>query len=197
VPALQLTDFEQVLLGLICMSPSSGYDLKRAFSTTPLGVYQPSSGALYPALARLASKGLIERQASPGTSEQGRRRLVYEPTASGRAANIAWLRVPVGPATVSRDLGLHLLRFVMMEALLSSDEVLGWLQDLIDALSAFVADVERHRELVAEPLHAALALDHGIAVHRASLAWARATWGMLGSAPPGPAARALLEEPTS
>src|SRR5580698_4720029 len=51
VPAPQLTDFEQVLLGLICMAPSSGYDLKRAFSTTPLGVYQPSSGALYPALA--------------------------------------------------------------------------------------------------------------------------------------------------
>jgi DNA-binding PadR family transcriptional regulator len=51
VPEPRLTDFEQVLLGLICMGPSSGYDLKRAFSTTPLGVYQPSSGALYPALA--------------------------------------------------------------------------------------------------------------------------------------------------
>jgi DNA-binding PadR family transcriptional regulator len=183
VPAPQLTDFEQVLLGLICMSPSSGYDLKRSFSTTPLGVYQPSSGALYPALARLAGKGLLERQVPAGRTEAARRRSVYEATPSGRTSNIAWLRVPVSPVTVARDLGLHLLRFVMMEALLSRDEVLGWLRDLVDALSIFVADVERYRAVVAEPLHAALALDHGIAVHRASLEWAQATWEMLASAP--------------
>jgi PadR family transcriptional regulator AphA len=183
VPAPQLTDFEEVLLGLICMGPSSGYDLKRAFSTTPLGVYQPSSGALYPALARLADKGLIELQASHAATGPGRRRLVYEATPSGRSANIAWLRAPVSPGTVSRDLGLHLMRFVMMEAVLSGDEVLGWLRDLTDALSIFVAGVERYRAAAAGPAHAALALDHGIAVHRASLAWARATWEMLATAP--------------
>ena len=178
----QLTEFEQVLLGLICMGPSSGYDLKRAFSTTPLGVYQPSSGALYPALARLAAKGLIQHQ---GPTEPGRRRLVYEATPSGRTANIIWIRLPVRPETVSRDLGLHLLRFVMMESLLSKDEILGWLRDLIAALSSFVSDVERHRTaMLAGPSHAVLALDHGIAVHRASLVWARGTWQMLAAAPP-------------
>ena len=54
----QLTSFEQILLGLICTSPSSGYDLKRVFAT-PMGVYQPSSGTLYPALrdAVLSSAG--------------------------------------------------------------------------------------------------------------------------------------------
>jgi hypothetical protein len=100
--------------------------------------------------------------------------------------------------TVSRDLGLHLMRFVMMEGLLSRDEVLGWLRDLTDALSIFVADVERYRAaVVAGPSHAALALDHGIAVHRASLAWARGTWEMLATAPPDLTAVALLEAPTS
>lgn len=198
MPAPELTDFEEVLLGLICMGPSSGYDLKRTFSTTPLGVYQPSSGALYPALARLAGKGLIERQAPHGPTEPGRRRLVYQATPSGRTANITWLRVPISPMTVSRDLGLHLMRFVMMEGLLSRDEVLGWLRDLMDALSVFVADVERYRAaVVAGPSHAALALDHGVAVHRASLAWARGTWEMLATAPPDLTAVALLEAPTS
>jgi hypothetical protein len=52
----QLTSFEHVLLGMICLSPSSGYDLKRIFATTPMGFYQPSSGALYPALRRLETK---------------------------------------------------------------------------------------------------------------------------------------------
>jgi ubiquinone/menaquinone biosynthesis C-methylase UbiE/DNA-binding PadR family transcriptional regulator len=177
VPVPQLTDFEQLLLGLICMAPSSGYDLKRAFSTTPLGVYQPSSGALYPALARLVGKGLVQPQAPAGPAEPGRRRVVYEATPSGRATNITWIRAPVAPVSVSRDLGLHLMRFVMMEALLSRDEVLWWLQGLMDALSIFVADVERHRAaMLAGPVHALLALDHGIAVHQASLAWAQATW---------------------
>jgi len=32
----QPTDFEYLLLGLICGEPSSGYDLKRAFATTPV-----------------------------------------------------------------------------------------------------------------------------------------------------------------
>jgi DNA-binding PadR family transcriptional regulator len=186
VPAPQLTDFEQVLLGLICMAPSSGYDLKRAFSTTPLGVYQPSSGALYPALARVVGKGLIERQAPTEPAEAGRRRVVYEATPSGRTANIAWIRVPVRPEAVSRDLGLHLLRFVMMETLLPRDEVLGWLGDLVDALAIFVTDLERYRAVLDGPSHAVLALDHGIAVHRASLAWAQGTWRLLATAPPGP-----------
>ena len=53
----QLTTFEHILLGLICLSPSSGYDLKRIFAATPMGIYQPSSGALYPALRRLEQRG--------------------------------------------------------------------------------------------------------------------------------------------
>ena len=60
--ARQLTQFEHILLGLICQSPSSGYDLKRMFAVTPMGVYQPSSGALYPALRRLELKGLVRAQ---------------------------------------------------------------------------------------------------------------------------------------
>src|SRR3984885_11493464 len=38
----QLTAFEHVLLGLVCLSPASGYDLKRIFAATPMGIYQPS-----------------------------------------------------------------------------------------------------------------------------------------------------------
>lgn len=55
----QLTEFEQVLLGMIAGEPSTGYHLKQEFATTPLGIYQPSSGALYPALRRLERRGLL------------------------------------------------------------------------------------------------------------------------------------------
>jgi PadR family transcriptional regulator, regulatory protein AphA len=186
--ARQLTSFEHILLGRICLAPSSGYDLKRVFAVTPMAVYQPSSGALYPALRRLEQKGLIRAQASSGPARQSaRHRRVYEPTQTGRAAHASWLRTPVDPVTVSRDLGLHLMRFAMMEHLLTRDEVLRFLQDLTDALAAFTAGLE-HFTATADlnDRHPRLALDHGLAVHRASLQWAQHTMAEL-SAVPAPA----------
>jgi PadR family transcriptional regulator AphA len=169
----QLTSFEQVLLGLICLSPSSGYDLKRVFATTPMGVYQPSSGALYPALRRLEAKGLVRVQAPDKERGSARQRRVYEPTAAGRAAHLAWLRTPIEAATVSRDLGLHLMRFVMMEHVFSREEVLGFLDSLEKGLAALTADLERYAAIApVDDRHPGLALDHGVAVHRASLRWA-------------------------
>src|SRR5215475_11506046 len=181
----QLTSFEHILLGLICLVPSSGYDLKRMFASTPMGIYQPSSGALYPALHRLEQQSLIHAQASAseGTAS-ARRRIVYEPTATGNAAQAKWLRTPVEPATVGRDLGLHLMRFVMMEHLLPTEEVIAFLRSLADGLAAFIAQLERYTASAGlSNHHPRLALDHGIAVHRASLGWAEDTIATLSAAP--------------
>ena len=174
VAGRQLTPFEQILLGLVCLAPSSGYDLKRMFAVTPMGLYQPSSGALYPALRRLELQGLIQAQAPDGRSgESARRRRVYESTKTGQASHLSWLRTPVEPATVSRDLGLHLMRFVMMEHLFGPEEVLAYLQSLADALATLIAQLEHYTAAVGlMDLHPRLALDHGLAVHQASLRWA-------------------------
>lgn len=181
----QLTSFEHILLGMVCMAPSSGYDLKRIFAVTPMGIYQPSSGALYPALRRLEQKGLVRAQTpSRLADESARQRRVYEPTQPGRAAHLSWLGTLVEPATVSRDLGLHLVRFVMMEHVLPREEVLEFLQDLKDALAAFTGELERHTVTTdLNDHHPGLALDHGLAVHRASLQWAEHTIAALSAAP--------------
>jgi DNA-binding PadR family transcriptional regulator len=182
---VQLTAFEHILLGLVCVAPSSGYDLKRVFAASPMGIYQPSSGALYPALRRLEHKGLVRARAASGRAGQhARTRFVYEPTEPGRAAHVGWLRAPVGPDTVARDLGLHLMRFVLMEHLLPPDQVLGFLRDLADALTAFTADLARHATANNASSHARLALDHGLAVHRASLRWTERTIAALSTSPP-------------
>ena len=171
----QLTPFEHILLGLICMSPSSGYDLKRKFATTAMGVYLPSSGTLYPALRRLEQRGLV--QATPSQAVQSaRHRRVYEPAKTGQEAHLNWLRTPVEPATVARDLGLHLVRFMMMESLLPPVEVLAFLRHLADALAAFTGQLEHYMATAdLSGRHPRLALDHGLEVHRASLRWAEHT----------------------
>jgi DNA-binding PadR family transcriptional regulator len=187
----QLTSFEHILLGLICLAPSSGYDLKRMFAATPMGVYQPSSGALYPALRRLEQQDLVQAQAVVGQgAASARRRRVYAPTAAGRTAHASWLRTPIEPATVGRDLGLHLMRFVMMEHLLPVEEVLAFLQGLADAMAAFTGQLEQYAAAsrINAPAshsdrHPRLALEHGLAVHRASLRWAQDTIAALSREP--------------
>jgi DNA-binding PadR family transcriptional regulator len=190
----RLTGFEQVLIGLIFMRPASGYDLKRHFATTPASVYQPSSGALYPALRRLERAGLL-RVAAPAASGGGsgrasRQRFVYYVTDEGAAAHAAWIREPVNPSTVSQDLGLHLMRFVMMERQLPRAEVLAFLTSLRAALADFIGGIERFLASLdpATPadMHGHLALEHGIAVHQASLDWTVRAIATLSQAP-GPA----------
>ena len=171
-PRSRLTSFEHVLLGMISLQPSTGYDLKRRFATTAMGVYQPSSGALYPALDRLERRGLLRSEA-PHPTEGGRPRRVYQLTADGRQAHLDWVREPVVPQTAPQDLGLHLLRFVMMAQVLPEDEVIAFLASLRAALAGFIASLEQSAGAsdVAGNAYAELAVAHGLAVYRASLAW--------------------------
>ena len=184
-PRSRLTSFEHVLLGMIFIQPSTGYDLKRRFATTPIGVYQPSSGALYPALERLERRGLLRSEAPPPT-EGGRPRRLYHVTEDGRQAHLGWVREPVVAETVSQDLGMHLLRFVMMAHVLPEDAVVEFLVSLRAALAGFVASLEqstRATDAGGNP-YAGLAVEHGLAVHRASLAWAEQAMARLAADAP-------------
>lgn len=168
----RLTDFEQILVGLVAGGPRSGYDLKRFFATTPAVVYEPSSGALYPALRRLERRGLLRSELTVSSGRREQR--LYSLTAAGREVHNGWLRQPVDPATVGRDLGMHLMRFVMAERELTADETLTFLRDLGDALEAFITGMEAFlRDAPLTGRHPALAIEHGLAVHRASLRWVR------------------------
>lgn len=182
-----LTQFEHILIGLVAGSPQSGYELKRFFADTPAIVYEPSSGALYPALRRLAERGLLRSELATSSGKREQRR--YFATEAGREAHHRWLRQPIDPATVGRDLGMHLMRFVMAERELTPEETLAYLADLGDALKAFIADMEAFVQNT--PLrgrHPALALDHGLAAHRASLQWVQdASASLTATAPLRPA----------
>ena len=48
------------LLGLLQGKPSSGYDLRKIFSSTSMRTYSDSPGSIYPALLRLEKQGLMK-----------------------------------------------------------------------------------------------------------------------------------------
>jgi len=60
-----------------------------------------------------------------------------------------------------------------MEHVFPAHEVLAFLQNLANALAVFVAGLERYTATAdLGGRHPRLALDHGLAVYRASLRWA-------------------------
>jgi hypothetical protein len=103
-------------------------------------------------------------------------------TEAGLAVYLEWLRQPVVPETVGADLGQHLMRFSLMENYLERAEVIVFLADLGDALDGFIRGMEQFAASRQETLreHALLALEHGIAIHRASLEWVRSAMAALG-----------------
>jgi virulence activator alpha len=134
---------------------------------------------MYPALRRLVARGLLT---ITEMVSRGRRELrLYHATEAGQAVHLDWLRRPVDPATVSSGLGLHLMRFGMMEDRLEREEVLAFLNGLADALEGFISGMERYVATSAPPdrRYGRLALEHGIVVHRASLEWARSALASL------------------
>ncbi len=171
-----LTDFEQVLLGMVVSEPRSGYELKKLFTLTPAAAYRPSSGALYPALRRLEQRGLLRVETA--TSAGRRNRRVWHPTKDGLTEHLSWLRQPVQPDRIAHELPLHLMRFVLMEDAAPREDVLAFLASLIGGLEQFVKGVEAYADGPGRQLpgrHPLLALRHGIVMHQASLDWARAT----------------------
>lgn len=169
-----LTDFEEVLLAFISHQPRTGYELKRLFSTTPASVYRHGPGALYPALRRLVDRGLLSVEET--VSDAGRDIRVYRATTAGFQVHGDWLRQPVDSATIGNDLGMHLMRFAMMEGL-DRQEVAAFLVSLADALDGFISGMQDYLDTqgMFDSWFGVTAVRHGIAVHRASLEWARAT----------------------
>jgi DNA-binding PadR family transcriptional regulator len=77
-----------VILGLLSISPRSGYDIKATVDRSTRFFWAASYGQIYPELRRLESEGLIEGEDAPNGA---RARRVYRLTAAGRDELEAWL----------------------------------------------------------------------------------------------------------
>ena len=80
-PLLQGT-LELIVLQLLRVEPTNGYDLSLRIQAVSADVLQVNAGSLYPALYRLEERGMIK--AEWRDTAKGRRAKVYSLTPAGR-----------------------------------------------------------------------------------------------------------------
>jgi DNA-binding PadR family transcriptional regulator len=161
------------LLGLIHQKPVSGYDLRRTFSTTPMGSFSDSPGAIYPALRRLEAaafiRGRIEKSAGL------RQRQIFHITASGLVALKEWLATPITRPEIVRHLDAIMLRFAFMDGVAGPAHSHDFLCRFAEGLNTYVQELHAYFDPhhSGMPLSARLALESGIRSYEAQWAWAR------------------------
>ena len=162
------------LLGLLQQQPMSGYDLRKVFSTSAMGTFSDSPGAIYPALKRLETGGMV--RGTVETSTGLRQRRIYRNTAKGRAALKAWLRRPLTRDDVIRRLDEAMLRFSFMDSTVGESRSSAFLQEMIDQISGYIPSLQQYlkkhsREM---PASGRLALECGVQSYETQLRWAKA-----------------------
>lgn len=106
-----VSDLELAILGFLRQEPRSGYELRKVLSSD-------SPGAVYPALKRLTTGGLIEGAADEST-RRGKER--FHITAIGRRALRGALMKPLTEEEVRRKPDGCLLRVRFMEPAASAE----------------------------------------------------------------------------
>ena len=159
------------LLGLLQQKPCSGYDLRKAFSSTSLRSYSDSPGAIYPALRRLERQELIR-----GTVEQAsglRQRQVFRLTAQGLAELKRWVTAPVAREEIIRGPGQILLRFAFSEQAAGRAASLSLLKSLQESVKAHLPDlrVELNSVKAVAPTSGRLAFECGLRGYENLLEW--------------------------
>jgi len=161
------------LLGLVQQKPVSGYDLRKIFTSTPMGTFSDSPGAIYPALERLEKRGLIRSVIEEGSGL--RRRRLFHLTPAGTVALKQWLQKPITRGDVARRINEILLRFAFSDRVLGNAGAIALLQDLQQELVAYIPTlkVSVRQQADVMPLSGALALISGIKQYESLLAWTR------------------------
>jgi DNA-binding PadR family transcriptional regulator len=177
---MAMTTTEYAVLGLLAFGERSGYDLARAASRSVGYMWAPSRSQIYKVLPRLVQSGLAR---SKEVEQHGRPdKALYRLTTEGRDALRAWVEEVEGDPAGGSSVFLLKLFFAWTAAPGAADAQLEAYRTLVQSrLTEFEALEARLAE--DEPVHSRIALRHGIARARATLAWAEDARRLLARAP--------------
>jgi DNA-binding PadR family transcriptional regulator len=161
------------LLGLIHQQPQSGYDLRKIFASTAWGTFSDSPGAIYPALRRLETRGLVCGTVVESSSL--RRRRVFRITPQGLDAFKAWLMQTVTADDVIRRIPDLMVRFAFMDQTVGEARAAEFLGEFAGEMAGYIPNLQQYLEAHASemPLSGRLALECGIQEYEMRLRWAR------------------------
>ena len=83
---------ESLILGILLDGDLTGYDIKKIIESNFGVFYKASFGSLYPALKRLAQKGLVTTYENP---QGGRQKIFYHIIEKGKKNFFEWLVTPM------------------------------------------------------------------------------------------------------
>lgn len=161
------------LLGLLAAEPATGYELAREFESD-LGRYawQAGHASIYPELARLAARGLVQV-----VQEGARGSKTYDITEQGREELRSWLLRPPGAGVVRNE---DVLRMFLIPAL-NPDDQRSALTDIAEQAAAREAELRERLSGGSDPQRGPrrelglLAGRFGLGQYRATNEWARRT----------------------
>jgi DNA-binding PadR family transcriptional regulator len=160
------------LLGLL-QKPSSGYDLRKIFSSTAMMSYSDSPGAIYPALRRLEQRGLIVGKVEAGSGM--RRRQLFRLTKQGASELKKWITRPLVRADIIRGVDEVMLRFAFSDQAVGAQGPVSLLKSLEAELTAYVPELrdQLRAGTAAMPTSGRLALESGIRGYECLLQWTK------------------------
>jgi len=169
----ELSTLSLAILGLIFQRPLTGYDLRKVFSTTPMGHFSSSPGAIYPALKRIEDAGWIRGRDGTGTTQ--RQRVVYEITPSGLKVLRRHLSKPVTRDDIIWHMDDLMMRFAFMDPLVGRETTLRFLHDFASEIDVHAAGLRGYLDSVRDimPPCGRLAMENGIQGYEMNGQWAR------------------------
>ena len=161
------------VLGLIQQKPRSGYDLRKTFSTTPMGHFSTSPGAIYPALKRLEKSGWI--RGSINNNNELRPKMVYRITAKGLGVLKKHLLQTVTKDDVIWRMDDLMLRFAFMDDLAGRECTLKFLQEFLEETKSHLCTLRQYQVQIQGTIPACgrLAMEYGLNGYQMNVRWAQ------------------------
>jgi DNA-binding PadR family transcriptional regulator len=133
-----LADVEVALLGLLCVRPMTGYEIRHHFDRALAPWWDTPRTQIYPKLRELEARRLIEHEYIIQESKPNKR--VYSPTPAGREQLQEWLK----GAIPWPELRHHMMMRLFLGHLLPAGELGGLLTDYRDRTAEWA---DRLREI--------------------------------------------------